>query len=174
VSLTRKDLFLRYVNRYKFLIRLNKFEMVDEIRRIIVEDLSDNMTLPLPSDQWIEAKDKATMSVHCCLSRVCVVKPIESDETIDTIKLHEPFRAAMQPQTHILYKWICLCTIGMEKGFCAHCFFVEHHKHNDHHIPTPIPESVDQRSLSAMSHNNRPFIRRGRPSNSVMSRSLDV
>ena len=174
MSLTRKDLFLRYVNRYKFLIRLNKFEMVDEIRRIIVEDLSDNMTLPLPSDQWIEAKDKATMSVHCCLSRVCVVKPIESDETIDTIKLHEPFRAAMQPQTHILYKWICLCTIGMEKGFCAHCFFVEHHKHNDHHIPTPIPESVDQRSLSAMSHHNRPFIRRGRPSNSVMSRSLDI
>ena len=148
--------------------------MLDEIRRLIVEDLSDDVTLPLPSDQWMEAKDKATISVHCCLNRVCVVKSIDSDETIDTVKFHESFRAAMHPQTHILYKWICLCATGMEKGFCAHCFFVEHHKHDDQHNPTQIPESVDQRSLSAMSQNNRPFIRRGRPSNSLMSRSLDV
>ena len=96
--------------------------MLDEIRRLIVEDLSDDVTLPLPSDQWMEAKDKATISVHCCLNRVCVVKSIDSDETIDTVKLHESFRAAMHPQTHILYKWICLCATGMEKGFCAHCF----------------------------------------------------
>ena len=51
------------MNRYKFLIRLNKVEMLDEIRRLIVEDLSDDVTLPLPSDQWMEAKDKATISV---------------------------------------------------------------------------------------------------------------
>ena len=62
------------MNRYKFLIRLNKVEMLEEIKRLILEDLSDDVALPLPSDQWMECKDKDTMSVHDSLNRVCVVK----------------------------------------------------------------------------------------------------
>jgi len=76
--------------------------MQEEIKRIALEDISDNVALPLPYDRWMEAKDKATMSVHESLSRVCVVKSIDSSESIDTAKLHEPFRAAMNVQTHIV------------------------------------------------------------------------
>jgi len=106
--------------------------------------------------------------------------------------------SAMSVQTYILYIWICRCATCLKKGFCGHCFFVEHHNHDkhpcvqnvglythcrgqvehhnhdEHHDPTPIPESVDVRSLSSISDNRRPFIRRGRPSHSFMTRSLEL
>ena len=140
------------------------YATIDEVPESVID---------IPSNRWMEAKDMATMVIYDSLSRVCVVKSIDSDESIDTAKLHEPFRAAMDPQKHILYKWICLRFTCLDKGFCAHCFFVEHHNHGDDDSPTPIPESVDVRSLSAMSDNTRTFIRRGRPSSTYMSSRLE-
>ena len=78
------------------------------------------------NSQWVEATDRAVLQLHQELSRVCVVKGVESHETIATAMVHEPFRANMDPQTHILYKWICLCDVCLSKGFCGHCFFAEH------------------------------------------------
>ena len=63
-------------------------------------------------------------------------------------------------QQHILYKWICLCSTCLDKGFCAHVFFVEHHDHNDAGTATPIPESVLVRSL--VTNGTQSFRRRGR------------
>ena len=64
------------------------------------------------------------MSIYEDLSRVRVVKALESEETIDTAKLHEPFRASMNSQQHILYRRICLCPTSLDVGFCVHVFFL--------------------------------------------------
>jgi len=46
----------------------------------------------------VEARYVATMSVSDDLSRICVIKALESEESIDTAKLHEAFRATTNSQ----------------------------------------------------------------------------
>ena len=186
-TVSRKELFTLYVNRYNALLRMTYDEMFSEINRLIrinLVKLCPNIypsveNIPLNLDEVndiyrVEARDVATMSIYEDLSRVCVVKSLESDETIDTAMLHEPFRASMNPQQHILYKWICLCPTSLDVGFCAHVFFVEHHDHNNTGNATPIPESVQVRSLVTMNSDNHSFRRRGRPRSVLMTGALSA
>ena len=40
------------------------------------------------NSQWVEATDRAVLQLHQELSRVCVVKGVESHETIATAMVH--------------------------------------------------------------------------------------
>ena len=90
------------------------------------------------------------------------MKCIDSDETINTTKAHEPFRNAMPSDTDILYKWSCLCRVCLDKGFCAHVFFCEHHIKR-----TKIPEAACAKALSGR------MMRRGRPPIELMGNALE-
>ena len=98
------------------------------------------------SSEWMNAYIPAIKCIYRELERVTVVKKIETVETIDTSKVHEPFRNAMSRQTDILYKWCCMCDVGLDKGFCSHVFFCEHQSGT-----SPIPESPNVLSASKIS-----------------------
>ena len=114
---SRKELFTTYVNRYNTLLGMTYDEMCSDIIRLVrvnlvklypdiypsVENIPQNLN-QVNDIYRVEAREVATMSVYEDLSRVCVVKALESEETIDKTKLHEPFRASMNSQQHILYK----------------------------------------------------------------------
>ena len=152
------------------LVRLNLLKLFPNIYQA-TSDLPEDIN-EVPDNYKVEARDITTMSLDNALSRVCVVKELESEETINTAMLHEPFRASTNSQQHILYKWICLCSTCLDKGFCAHVFFVEHHDHNDAGTATPIPESVLVRSL--VTNGTQSFRRRGRPRSMLMTGALTV
>jgi len=126
------------------LVRLNLLKLFPNIYQNI-DDIPTDIN-DVHDIYKIDARHLATMSVNYALSLVCVVKALESEETIDTTMLREPFRAGTNSQQHILYKWICLCSTSLDLGFCAHVFFVEHHDHNNSDTATPILESVLGRS----------------------------
>ena len=75
-------------------------------------------------EDWIDAFATSSQILYQELDRIAVVKCIDSDETINTTKAHEPFRNAMPSDTDVLYKWSCLCRVCLDKGFCAHVFFL--------------------------------------------------
>jgi len=174
-AFTKRQLMSEYYNRYNALFKMNKEEMEAEITlqakiRIVnsrtndfenVEEVPPNYSESHPSE-WMNAYIPAIKCIYRELERVSVVKKIETVETIDTSKVHEPFRNAMSRQTDILYKWCCMCDVGLDKGFCSHVFFCEHQSGT-----SPIPESVQVRSLT---RTNR---RRGRPATELMSGALD-
>ena len=152
------------------LVRLNLLKLFPNIYQAI-DDIPTDIN-EVPDIYKVEARDLTTMSLHYVLSRVCVVKELESEETIDTAMLHEPIRVSTNSQQHILYKWICLCSTSLDLGFSAHVFFVEHHDHNGSGTAKPIPESVLVRSL--VTNGTQSFRRRGRPRSVLMTRALTV
>ena len=81
------------------------------------------MIIETNKEDWIDAFAAPSQILYQELDRIAVVKCIDSDETINTTKAHEPFRNAMPSDTDILYKWSCLCRVCLDKGFCAHVFF---------------------------------------------------
>ena len=135
-AITKTCLFNEYVNRYKEVFAMNLGEMKSEIKiiakKFILElypgthaniDIVTDSIMSVSNSHWVEATDKAVLRVYDEVSRVCVVKGVHSHESIATAMVHEPFRANMDTQTHILYKWICLCDVCLSTGFCGHCFF---------------------------------------------------
>ena len=123
-AITKISLFSEYVNRYKEVFAMNLGEMKSEInmvaKKFILElypetytniDMVTDSVMSVNNSHWVEARDKAVLRVYDEVSRVCVVKGVHSHESIATAMVHEPFRANMDTQTHILYKWICLCDV---------------------------------------------------------------
>ena len=185
-ALTKKNLFNEYVNRYKELFCMNTSLMQIEVNNLAKEfmlklypaiyssvDMVTESLMTTTNSQWVEATDRAVLQLHQELSRVCVVKGVESHETIATAMVHEPFRANMDPQTHILYKWICLCDICLSTDFCGHCFFAEHNVDSIYSPHTPIPDATHSRSLSSMDAAYRGTSRRGRPAINTMPTALN-
>ena len=136
-------------------------------------DMVTDSVISVNNSHWVEARDKAVLRVYDEVSRVCVVKGVHSHESIATAMVHEPFRANMDPQTHILYKWICLCDVCLSTGFCGHCFFAEHNNDSMHSPHTPIPDATHSRSMSSMDNSQRSTHRRGRPRHYTMSNALN-
>ena len=111
-------------------------------------DMVTDSVMSVNNSHWVEARDKAVLQVYDEVSRVCVVKGVHSHESIATAMVHEPFRANMDPQMHILYKWICLCDVCLSTGFCGHFFSrsiimiqcIHHiHQFQTQHIVGPCP-----------------------------------
>jgi len=185
-AIKKKSLFNEYVYRYKELFAMNLREMKSEIKiiakKFILElfpgtyaniDMVTDSVMSASNSHWVEATDKAVLRVYDEVSRVCVVKGVHSHESIAAAVVHEPFSANMDTQTHILYKWICLCDVCLSTGFCGHSFFAEHNNDSMHSPHTPIPDATHSRSLSSIDALHRSTSRRGRPRNYTMSAVLN-
>ena len=153
---TKTQLMIEYCTRSNALFKMNGTQMADERTKITKQriiqlqtnnyhseyDIPDNFAETNQED-WIGAYVTSVQQVYLELDRIAVVKRIDSDETIHTTKVHEPFRNVLHRDTDILYKWSCLCKVCLDKGFCSHIFFCEHHCNQ-----TKIPESVCSKALS--------------------------
>jgi len=94
---------------------MNGTHMVDEITKITKQriiqlqtnnyhseyDIPDNFAETNQKD-WIGAYVTSVRQVYLELDRIAVVKRIDSDETIHTTKVHEPFRNTLHRDTDIL------------------------------------------------------------------------
>jgi len=101
-ALTKKSLFCEYVYRYKQLFGMNLSEMQSEVNIIAKEfvlelypdtyanvDMVTESVMSSSNSHWVEATEKAVLRVYDELSRVCIVKGVESHETVATAMVHE-------------------------------------------------------------------------------------